>query len=224
MMQSMMQDSPDVERLVASAATEQLELGHDRVGTEHLLLALLADEGSGSAQLLTAAGATLSAARHMVSEVAVGQSDPTRSGDGVRFTSRAQRALDRAGRFARQERAGEITERHVLLGVLDVEGLACQVLRRLGVDLSRLRSAIGVDADEVGEPAGTDPTEDTGNAAETADAAGSGEGDARPLCGVCRARLDDTLAITTVTTTGGIRASLRIVHCGSCGAAIGVTP
>lgn len=219
----MMQSSPDVERLVASAATEQRELGHDRVGTEHLLLALLSHAGNDSAEVLTAAGATWSAARHMVSEVAVRQSDPTPAGDDIRLTSRAQRALDRAGRFARQERAPSTTERHVLLGVLDVEGLACQVLRRLGVDLSQLRSAvagdIGQDREADREADSTDDSDDEAGSRDASDP------DVRPTCAVCRAPLDDHLAITSVVvSTDDVGLSLRVAHCGSCGSAIGLLP
>jgi ATP-dependent Clp protease ATP-binding subunit ClpA len=198
------------------ATTEQRELGHERVGTEHLLLALLADERGRSAELLTEAGASLSAARHMVAEVAVSRS--TGAGAGVGLSPRAQRALDRAGRFARQDRAAEISEEHVLLGVLDVEGLACQVLRRLGVDLSRLRSAITGDDDHIVEKAPPETTDDADDGLDRTD------DDARPVCGVCRAPLDDTLAISTVAATSGVLASLHIVHCRRCGAAIGVLP
>ena len=215
----MMQSSPDVERLVASAATEQRELGHDRVGTEHLLLALLSHAGNDSAEVLTAAGATWSAARHMVSEVAVRQSDPTPAGDDIRLTSRAQRALDRAGRFARQERAPSTTERHVLLGVLDVEGLACQVLRRLGVDLSHLRSVV---AGDIGQDRDADSTDSFDDGAGSHDAS---ERVVRPTCAVCRAPLDDHLAITSVVvSTDDVGLSLRVTHCGSCGSAIGLLP
>jgi ATP-dependent Clp protease ATP-binding subunit ClpA len=221
----MVQNSPDVERLVASAAIEQRELGHDRVGTEHLLLALLADQGSESAELLTTAGATWSAARHMVSEVAVRPSEPTPPGEAVRFTSRAQRALDRAGRFARQERASSTTEQHVLLGVLDVEGLACQVLRRLGVDLSRLRAAITGDIGDAGEVGGDgDDFARTDAVDEPTTSSHATDPDVRPLCGVCRAPLDDHLAIATVAAANDDPTSVRIVHCGSCGNAIGVVP
>ena len=43
-------------------------MGYDRVGTEHLLLGILADEAGGAAGLLREAGATLSATRHKVRE------------------------------------------------------------------------------------------------------------------------------------------------------------
>ena len=133
--------STDARRVVSLATVEARQLGHSRVGTEHLLLGLLADTDSNAAASLRAAGATLAGARFTVSEVITESLDVT-DGDVLPYTPRAQRALERAGRFARRSREPEVTPDHVLLGVLDVEGLACQVMRGLGVDLARLRESI----------------------------------------------------------------------------------
>lgn len=208
--------SAAVRRVVSSAAAEQRALGHPRIGTEHLLLGLLSDPGCESAELLTAAGVSLLAARHMVAEVVAPESG-SNPPESPELTPRAQRALDRAGRFARRDRAADVTDLHLLSGVLDVEGLACQVLRRLGVDLPRLRRAAS------GEGA---RDADTVAAAAVEDAEEAVGGGVRPTCPSCRASLDDTLTVTTVETSDvdGRPTELRLVQCGECGRAIGVLP
>jgi len=215
---------PAVAGVVAAAAIEQRSLGHPRIGTEHLLLGLLSDSGCESAELLTAAGVSVLAARHMVAELVVtepGSGPP----EGTDLTPRSGRALDRAGRFARRNRAPDVTDLHLLLGVLDVEGLACQVLRRLGVDLAGLRRAASGDIalDDAG-PASSD----AGIAATEAVAVPS-ESEiraAQPSCRLCRAALDDTLSVTTVEAADrdGRQVALRLVYCGECGGTIGVVP
>ena len=137
----------DASRSLALAWEEAVLLGHDRVGTEHLLLGLLANDGCSAAQALADAGATLAAARHKIAEAAGpsavgggggGGGDTAASGR----TARATRALNRSVRFSHARRSEVVTTDHVLLGVLDVEGTAGQVLRRLGVDVQRLREAL----------------------------------------------------------------------------------
>jgi ATP-dependent Clp protease ATP-binding subunit ClpA len=214
--------STAVECVVASAAGEQRSLGHPRIGTEHLLLGLLDDRTREPAVLLSAAGVSLLAARHMVAEVVVPEpgSEPA---DDPDFTPRARRALDRAGRFARRDLASDVTDLHVLLGVLDVEGLACQVLRRLGVDLSRLRSAaFGDGALDLAHSTSRASTAAPADAIEVA--AETVRGGARPTCHGCGASLDGTLTVTTIEAidVGGRPVGLRVAHCGACGGTIGV--
>ena len=50
-------------RLVVLAEEEARRLGHGHIGTEHLLLGIMADEESEAARALVAAGATLDASR-----------------------------------------------------------------------------------------------------------------------------------------------------------------
>jgi ATP-dependent Clp protease ATP-binding subunit ClpC len=203
--------SAGAKRVVASATTEARQLGHPRVGTEHLLLGLLSEDDSTPAAALRAAGARLPAARHTVVEVVVVEAGSV-AGDDLSLTPRAQRALERAGRFSRQERSAEVTERHVLLGLLDVEGLACQVLRGLDVDIVRLRDAVagGADADT-----GTDSMQ----ADEQPDHAAI-----RPRCPRCGASLDQTLAETSVTARDDANQPkpVTVVFCRACGTALGV--
>jgi ATP-dependent Clp protease ATP-binding subunit ClpA len=195
---------------VLSAATEQArQMGHRRVGTEHLLLGLLAAGDGAPAAALRAGGATLSAARHTVSELAPQGAALTDEAE-LEFTERAQRALERAGRFSRRDRQPELTPGYVLLGVLDVEGLGCQVLRGLGVDLVRLRES-AISGPVVASP----PFEPEPAAADAALT------DPPPLCQSCGADLVGNLVATNLTVTP-TDASVTVVSCRECGAALGL--
>jgi hypothetical protein len=127
-------------RVVALAQEEAGQLGHPHVGTEHLLLGLVVGGDGPASRALVSAGATPAATRAKVAE-AVGRAG-TREPGPRPFTTRAKRALDRAGRLSLQRRDEQVEPEHVLLSVLDVEGRAGQVLRVLGVDVPSLRQAI----------------------------------------------------------------------------------
>lgn len=202
--------SADARRVVSLAIAEAGQLGHPRVGTEHLLLGLLADADSDAAAALRAAGATLAGARYTVSEVVTEVAESSR--EELPFTPRAQRALERAGRFARRDKDPEVTADHVLLGVLDVEGLACQVMRGLGVDLVRLRDAIVGTEPDVAPAVDTQP-EQQGSAPAI-----------RPRCPHCATELDGNLIETVVSAQrdDGSTTNVSIVYCVACGSALGL--
>src|SRR5256885_3110122 len=144
-------------RVVTTAEQEARRLGHGHIGTEHLLLGVLVDGSTAAARVLVAAGATADGARRKVMEaVPADRDNPV--GDDLPLTARAQRALDRAGRFSRQRHDPEVSTGHVLLGILDVEGTAGQVLRGLGVDVPALPAALEATARSRGAtPAATTP-------------------------------------------------------------------
>ncbi len=212
----MLEGCSDDTRDVVSAATDQArQMGHARVGTEHLLLGLLAAADGAPAAALRAGGATLSAARHTVSELAP---HGTALADDARldFTERAQRALERAGRFSRRDRQPEVTPGYVLLGVLDVEGLGCQVLRGLGVDLGRLRdSAVSGPVSATIAPAASDPPGAENPPTPTPTPL--------PHCHACGADLAGNLVATALDADrAGAPTTVSVVSCRSCGAALGV--
>jgi ATP-dependent Clp protease ATP-binding subunit ClpC len=196
------------QRVVSLATLEARRLDHRRIGTEHLLLGLLADDDGEAADVLRAAGVHLAAARHKVAE-ALGADAGSPHSEVLPFTPRAQRALERAGRFSRKEQEPEVTSGHVLLGVLDVEGLACQVLRGLDVDLVNLRNAVGTN--RVGVPV------------TPVDEQPAVEG-VRPLCPNCRAPLDDTLTemVIPARRDGKPTTDVSVAFCAACGTTLGV--
>ena len=188
--------------------TEARGFDHPRVGTEHLLLGVLSDDDGEPADALRAAGVTLAAARHKVVE-ALGADAGRSNNEALPFTPRAQRALERAGRFSRKEQEPEVTTSHILLGVLDVEGLACQVLRGLGVDIDRLREAVAPTRLHIPVALVDDPP-----AVE----------EVRPRCANCDALLDDTLSETLISARrdGERPTDVSVVYCAGCGATLGV--
>jgi ATP-dependent Clp protease ATP-binding subunit ClpC len=198
----------DARDVVTMAEIEARELGHPQVGTEHLLLGLLANDDPAARPLL-AAGVTLTAARHKVAEAVGAALAPAAIPRGpLPRTSRAARALSRAVRFSHSRRAEIVGTEHVLLGVLDVEGTAGQVLRGLGVDVDRLTASLAPDA--VADPPETD-----------AGAAAPG-----PRCPSCAASLEDDLRYALVLATDGAGGSLDalVFTCASCGRVLGVSP
>ena len=198
-------------RVVARAEDEARRLGHTQVGTEHLLLGLLGEAGGGVAEALAGAGATFEGARQKVVE-AVGAGQPATDRAELPQTARARRALDRASRFSLQARVARIGPEHVLLGVLDVEGTAGQVLRGLGVDVAALRNA--VDRIDLTEGTGPEPPPEPPSARR------------QPSCPLCGATLAGTLRTAYVPAQdqeGGSR-DLLVAFCGSCGSALGLPP
>jgi ATP-dependent Clp protease ATP-binding subunit ClpC len=200
----------DARGALARAEAEARDLGHDHIGTEHLLLGLVATTGSSTAAVLDDLGASLAAARHKVAE-AVGRSGAMGAPpEGpLPLTARASRSLSRSRRFAHDRHADEISDGHLLLGVLDVEGNAGQVLRGLGVDIDRLRSSIDAPAGDRGSP-------DT-EAAPPAPAAS---------CFSCGAELVDNLAYAIVAAGNSELGPFDtlVFSCGACGVALGILP
>ena len=211
--------SDPAQGIVAVASEEARQLGHHHIGTEHLLLGLLADRKNPVTRALPP-GTTLQVVRHKVSE-AVGTNSPT-NGDDLALTPRAKRALDRASRFSLQRHHDEVDGVHVLLGVLDVEGRAGQVLRGLGIDVGRLREAAERAADQ---PRPTRPvmfapvTE-----ASSTDQAGTEQ--RTPRCSECGTTLDTSLAcrVLPVKDEDGERHRFLIAYCSACGSTVGAAP
>jgi ATP-dependent Clp protease ATP-binding subunit ClpA len=127
----------DEARVVVVHAQEQVRLlGHDRTGTEHLLLGRLHDEDSETGRLLRAAGVGLVAVRQLVQEA----QDRTDKPPGhIPFTPRAKLALEQALRVAQRLGQPHIRRPHVLGGLLQVrDGRAVRLLIDPGVDLDAL--------------------------------------------------------------------------------------
>lgn len=216
-------------RAVAMAAIEARELGAVRVGTEHLLLGLLAHAEGAAARLLGSSGVTLASARRKVGE-AVGQRVATdaevartrRPGDALERSARADRAIGRAFRFSHDQKAPEVRTEHLLLGVLDVEGTAGQVLRGLGVDLEALRSTVEVTKGGAEAAPAADVVDDV--AIGAVPSSRSGPYVPPPSCPSCTNPLEDALRFTVLTATDAEqrKRDVIVVSCQACGAAIGV--
>jgi hypothetical protein len=128
-------------RVLVLAQQEARMLNHNYVGTEHILLGLV-HEGEGIAgRALAALGISLEAVRQQV-EAIIGQGQQAPAGH-IPFTPRAKRVLELSLREALQLGHNYIGTEHVLLGLIrEGEGVAAQVLVRLGADLIRVRRQV----------------------------------------------------------------------------------
>jgi ATP-dependent Clp protease ATP-binding subunit ClpC len=212
--------SDSAQSVIAVAGEEARQLGHHHIGTEHLLLGLLSDQRNPTARALPP-GTTVQVVRRKVSE-AVGTNGVT-TGDDLSFTPRAKRALDRAARFSLQRQDDEVGTVHVLLGVLDVEGQAGQVLRGLGVDVGRLQEAARRTADR--PPPASRQNASPANVQQQAFDTSPNSAPA-PCCSQCSAPLDTALASRTLTARGegGATRHFVVAYCAGCGAAFAATP
>ncbi|MCB1258129.1 MAG: NDP-hexose 4-ketoreductase, partial [Microthrixaceae bacterium] len=128
-------------RVVVLAQEEARLLNHNYIGTEHILLGLI-HEGEGvAAKALESLGISLEAVRQQVEEI-IGQGGSSPSGH-IPFTPRAKKVLEFSLREALQLGHNYIGTEHILLGLIrEGEGVAAQVLQKLGADLSRVRQQV----------------------------------------------------------------------------------
>jgi Clp amino terminal domain, pathogenicity island component len=164
--------SDEARTAVDLAQAEARRLGHDHVGTEHLLLGILTEGHSRAARALIAVGVTPSACRQKVAE-AVGKTTPSSRDGELDLTDRARRSLQRAVRLANRQRQDHVEPEHILLSVIQVEGRAGQVLRGLGVDPARVRTMVAEQ-----EAAGDGPAASASGGAAAGAGPPAGAGDA----------------------------------------------
>jgi ATP-dependent Clp protease ATP-binding subunit ClpC len=149
-------------RVVVLAQEEARMLNHNYIGTEHILLGLI-HEGEGvAAKGLEALGISLEAVRSQVEEI-IGQGQQAPSGH-IPFTPRAKKVLELSLREALQLGHNYIGTEHILLGLIrEGEGVAAQVLVKLGADLNRVRQQVIqlLSGYQGKEPQSTGPAEGT---------------------------------------------------------------
>lgn len=128
-------------RVVVLAQEEARMLNHNYIGTEHILLGLI-HEGEGVAsKALESLGISLESVREQVQEI-IGQGQQAPSGH-IPFTPRAKKVLELSLREALQLGHNYIGTEHILLGLIrEGEGVAAQVLVKLGADLNRVRQQV----------------------------------------------------------------------------------
>ncbi len=128
-------------RVVVLAQEEARLLNHNYIGTEHILLGLI-HEGEGvAARGLESLGVNLEAVRSQVVEI-IGQGSQAPSGH-IPFTPRAKKVLELSLREALQLGHNYIGTEHILLGLIrEGEGVAAQVLQKLGAELHKVRQTV----------------------------------------------------------------------------------
>ncbi|VXC36216.1 ATP-dependent Clp protease ATP-binding subunit [Aeromicrobium sp. 9AM] len=152
-------------RVVVLAQEEARMLSHNYIGTEHILLGLI-HEGEGvAAKALESLDISLEAVRGQVEDI-IGQGQQAPSGH-IPFTPRAKKVLELSLREALQLGHNYIGTEHILLGLIrEGEGVAAQVLVKLGADLNRVRQQVitlvsgfqGKEAEQAGAPSESAPS------------------------------------------------------------------
>ena len=149
-------------RVVVLAQEEARLLNHNYIGTEHILLGLI-HEGEGvAARALQSLGIRLDSVRSQVVET-IGQGHQSPSGH-IPFTPRAKKVLELSLREALQLGHNYIGTEHILLGLIrEGDGVAAQVLEKLGADLPKVRHTViqllsGSSGSDDPAPAGTAPS------------------------------------------------------------------
>ena len=127
------------QRALLAAQREAAQLGRDYVGTEHLLLGVLTDPGAAAAVLQ---GFTLDAVRAQIVEML----GPGKNTDGVKtlvYTPRTKKVLELSVREARELKKNYVGTEHILLALMrEREGVAAQLLARMGMDLGKAREKL----------------------------------------------------------------------------------
>jgi len=128
-------------RVVVLAQEESRLLGHNYIGTEHLLLGLLAEREGVAARALQSLDITLDAAREQVKEIiGPGAQEPR---GHIPFTPRAKKILELSLREALKLGGEVISTEHLLLGLIDEgAGVGAQILDRLGAPAPAVREAV----------------------------------------------------------------------------------
>ena len=128
---------------VARAREQALEMGHNYVGTEHLLLGVLVDPAALSVRVLAELGVPAEQLRQAVIETAVPRSSHGAVAADLPFTPRARRVLDLTRGESLRLGHDYVGTEHVLMALAaEQDGIGGRVLREHGVDVDRARAAV----------------------------------------------------------------------------------
>ncbi len=128
-------------RVIVLAQEEARGLKHNYIGTEHLLLGLIHEGDGVAAKAMEMSGLKLEDVRGAVVEL-IGEGEKPVEGH-IPFTPRAKRVFELSFREALQLGHNYIGTEHLLLGLLkEGDGVAAQVLHKLGADPSKIRKAV----------------------------------------------------------------------------------
>jgi ATP-dependent Clp protease ATP-binding subunit ClpC len=195
-------------RVVVLAQEESRMLNHNYIGTEHILLGL-AHEGEGVAALaLESLDISIEDLRREVEQI-IGQGQAAPTGH-IPFTPRARKVLELSLRESLQLGANYIGTEHILLGLIrEGEGVAAQVLQKLGADLIRARQTV-IQLLSGYTPSAYEEIPTKGWTPELG-----------PTCPWCTKPLEDALAYRTMVAAPdddeGDPISLFLLYCKGCG-------
>jgi len=171
--------TPRAQQVLQLARKEADRFNHGYVGTEHLLLGIIALGQGVAVNVLQRLGVNLESVRMEV-EKAVGVGPETKTVGNLPFTPRVKKVLALAGSEARALNHAYVGTEHILLGLLrEGEGVASRVLRNLNIDLEKTRVEIMKELDPNYDPE-QDATGGPSNAAGTPSPGPAAGGEAQP--------------------------------------------
>ncbi len=147
--------TPRVRQVLAAAREEAARLGHEYVGTEHILLGLVREDEGGAASVIRNLGIDGARVRQDVERaVTRGTSQP--SAESLPYTSRAKKSLELSMGAARELYHSYVGTEHLLLGILlEGKGIGAMVLNAAGLTTDEA-------ATEVARITGVEPRPITG--------------------------------------------------------------
>ncbi len=144
--------TPRAQQVLQLAKKEAEGFNHGYIGTEHILLGLIALKQGVAVSVLQKLDIELDQVRIEV-ERAVGSGPETVTMGNVPYTPRVKKVLALASSEARALNHSYTGTEHILLGLLrEGEGVAARVLRNLGVDLRNARIAVMKELDPNYDP------------------------------------------------------------------------
>ncbi|MBN3523781.1 ATP-dependent protease ATP-binding subunit ClpC [Paenibacillus apiarius] len=128
------------QKVLALAQEEAVRLGHNNIGTEHILLGLIREGEGIAAKALVALGLGLEKIQDEVeSLIGRGQEQPT----NIAYTPRAKKVIELSMDEARKLGHTYVGTEHILLGLIrEGEGVAARVLNNLGISLNKARQQV----------------------------------------------------------------------------------
>lgn len=128
------------QKVLALAQEEAVRLGHNNIGTEHILLGLIREGEGIAAKALIALGLSLDKIQDEVeSLIGRGQEQPT----NIAYTPRAKKVIELSMDEARKLGHTYVGTEHILLGLIrEGEGVAARVLNNLGISLNKARQQV----------------------------------------------------------------------------------
>ncbi|CAN7750165.1 ATP-dependent protease ATP-binding subunit ClpC [Paenibacillus sp. LjRoot153] len=128
------------QKVLSLAQEEAVRLGHNNIGTEHILLGLIREGEGIAAKALVALGLGLEKIQDEVeSLIGRGQEQPT----NIAYTPRAKKVIELSMDEARKLGHTYVGTEHILLGLIrEGEGVAARVLNNLGVSLNKARQQV----------------------------------------------------------------------------------
>jgi ATP-dependent Clp protease ATP-binding subunit ClpC len=212
------------------AQQEARQLEHTAIGTEHLLLGLIHEDGGVAAKALLSLDISLEAVREGIEAVraSAGENtghDETSTFSSPAFTLRAKKVLELAMREALQLGHSYIGTEHILLGLVrEGEGVGAQVVQSLGADLARVRQHV---IQLLSGSAVQRPADQEVGATHTLRRLGpEGPTNLVPTCPQCRAHLSEAARFRVMTVAPGPSdrdkdaISIDVVYCSRCGVAL----